>query len=420
MTTGLVGDMAASGLRQIVRGQRPNLAGMLLTPQTATRVTRDLRQMRGAAMKMGQMLSMDPGLLLPPEMTQILAALRDEAHHMPPAQLRDVLDAAWGRDWRRHFARFDVRPFAAASIGQVHRARTHDGRDLAIKVQYPGVRNSIDSDIDNIAALLRMSGMLPRGLDLSPFLDEARAQLHLEADYTSEARNLSDFNRLLAGSPDFTLPALETEFSTPQVLAMRYIDSVPLDALREAPQAVRDKAAARLIDLVLRELFSFRAMQTDPNLANYRHDPASGRLVLLDFGAVTRFDAQLSENFRRLLNAALDRDPDATAKAMLAIGYFDQTTASHHRDLILRMFDLAMTPLRQDEPFDFGSATLVEQISQMGMALGRDRDLAHVPPPETMFLHRKIGGIYMVAARLQARVPLGQMVARWRHADAAA
>ena len=108
MTTGLVGDMAASGLRQIVRGQRPNLAGMLLTPQTATRVTRDLRQMRGAAMKMGQMLSMDPGLLLPPEMTQILAALRDEAHHMPPAQLRDVLDAAWGRDWRRHFARLDV------------------------------------------------------------------------------------------------------------------------------------------------------------------------------------------------------------------------------------------------------------------------------------------------------------------------
>jgi len=282
------------------------------------------------------------------------------------------------------------------------------------------VRDSIDSDIDNIATLLRLSGMLPRGIDLSPLLDEARAQLHAEADYTAEARNLSDFNRLLAGSPDFTLPALEPDISTPQVLAMRYVESQPLDALLDAPQARRDRAAARLIDLVLRELFSFRTMQTDPNLANYRHDPVTDKIVLLDFGAVTRFDAALSDTFRRLLNAALDRDRAATADTMLALGYFDTTTAPHHRDLILQMFDLAMAPLRQDAPFDFGTTTLVEQISQMGMALGRDRDLAHVPPADTMFLHRKIGGIYMVAARLRARVPLGQMVARWRHADAAA
>jgi predicted unusual protein kinase regulating ubiquinone biosynthesis (AarF/ABC1/UbiB family) len=418
MTTGLVGDMAATGLRQIARGQRPSLAGLLLTPQSAVRVTRDLRLMRGAAMKMGQMLSMDPGLLLPPEMTVILAALRDEADHMPPAQLRDVLDRAWGPGWRRRFARFDVRPFAAASIGQVHRARTQDGRDLAIKVQYPGVRASIDSDIDNIATLLRVSGMLPRGLDLAPFLNEARAQLHAEADYTAEAQNLNHFNDLLAGSPDFTLPALAPEFSTAQVLAMSHVASQPLDALLDAPQAQRDLAATRLIELVLHELFSFRAMQTDPNLANYRHDPATGKIVLLDFGAVTRFDRHLPEQFRQLLNAALDRDTDAIMAAMLRIGYIGATTAPRHRDLILRMFDLAMAPLRQSEPFDFGASPLIEEISRMGMAMGRDRDLAHVPPPETMFLHRKIGGIYMVAARLRARVPLDPLVTRWRHAAA--
>ncbi|MDP5335471.1 MAG: AarF/UbiB family protein, partial [Paracoccaceae bacterium] len=178
MTSGLVGDMAAAGLRQLAQGQRPRMQQMILTPQTATRVTRDLRVMRGAAMKLGQMLSMDPGLVLPPEMTTILAALRDEAHHMPPAQLRDVLDAQWGRDWRRRFSRFDVRPFAAASIGQVHRAQTRDGRDLAIKVQYPGVRTSIDSDIDNVSTLLRLPGLLPREMDLAPMLREAKLQLH--------------------------------------------------------------------------------------------------------------------------------------------------------------------------------------------------------------------------------------------------
>ena len=420
LTTGLMGDMASHGLRQLAKGERPRLPQMLLTPQSAARVTRELRQMRGAAMKMGQILSMDPGVLLPPEMTTILAALRDEARHMPPAQLRDVLNRAWGSDWRRRFARFDVRPFAAASIGQVHRAQTHDGRDLAIKVQYPGVKASIDSDINNIAALLRLSGMVPRSLDLTPMLEDARRQLHEEADYTAEARNLSDFARLLDGSPDFTLPALHPDLSTPQVLAMSYVESQPLDALLTAPQSVRDQAAARLIDLVLRELFTFRTMQTDPNLANYRHDPVTGRIVLLDFGAVTRFGMDLPEAFRHLLDAALDRDRAAISHAMLRIGYIDAATLPRHRDLILEMFDLAMTPLRQSAPFDFGTSDLVARLRDSGMALGRDRDLAHVPPAETMFLHRKIAGIYMVAARLGARVPVGQLVACYRQADAAA
>ncbi|HEY9020921.1 MAG TPA: AarF/ABC1/UbiB kinase family protein [Paracoccaceae bacterium] len=420
MTTGLMGDMAASGLRQMARGERPRLQQMLLTPQTAARVTRDLRKMRGAAMKMGQMLSMDPGVLLPPEMTTILAALRDEARHMPPAQLRDVLDSAWGPDWRRRFARFDVRPFAAASIGQVHRARTHDGRDLAIKVQYPGVRDSIDSDIDNIAALLRVSGMVPRGVDLSPMLEDARRQLHAEADYESEARNLSAFGHMLADSPDFVLPALHPDLSTPQVLAMSYVDSQPLDALLAAPQDQRDQTARRLIELVLRELFTFRTMQTDPNLANYRLDPATGRIVLLDFGAVTRFGPDLTQNFRQLLDAALGRDRMAIEAAMLRIGYIDATTLPRQRDLILEMFDLAMIPLRQRAPFDFGTSDLVTRLRDMGLALGRDRDLTHVPPAETMFLHRKIAGIYMVAARLKARVPVNRLVEGYRQANAAA
>jgi predicted unusual protein kinase regulating ubiquinone biosynthesis (AarF/ABC1/UbiB family) len=412
MTTGLMGDMAAQGLRQIARGERPRLHSMLLTPQSAARVTRDLRQMRGAAMKMGQMLSMDPGVLLPPEMTAILAALRDEARHMPPAQLRQVLDAAWGPGWRRRFTRFDVRPFAAASIGQVHRAQTVDGRDLAIKVQYPGLRDSIDSDIDNIAALLRLSGMVPRGLDLAPLLQEARRQLHEEADYETEARNLAAFGNLLAGSPDFTLPALQPDLSGPQVLAMDYLDSQPLDTLRNAPQPDRDRAATRLIGLLLREFFTYRMMQTDPNLANYRHDPVTGRIVLLDFGAVTRFGPDMTADFRRLLIAALARDRAAIIAAMLRIGYLDAGTLHRQRDLILEMFDLAMTPLRQHGPFDFGASDLVTRLRDMGMALGRDRDLTHIPPARTMFLHRKIAGIYMLAAGLRARVPVSHMVAR--------
>ena len=414
MTSGILGDMMASGVRQIARGERPSLPAAFLTPATAARITRDLGRMRGAAMKLGQMLSMDTGLVLPPEMTQVMAALRADAPHMPPKQLRDVLNAEWGEGWYGRFARFDVRPFAAASIGQVHRAVTRDGRDLAVKVQYPGVRASIDSDIDNVAALLRLPGLLPRDMDLGPILDEAKRQLHCEADYTAEARHLTAFGDLLAGSAAFRLPDLHPDLGTPQVLAMSYVDSQPIDALVDAPQTLRDEVAAHLVDLVLRELFEFRLMQTDPNLANYRFDPASSRVVLLDFGAVMAIDPGLTADFRRLLDVALDGDRTATRDAMLAIGYFGKATAPHHQEVITEMFETAMAPLRQEQPFDFGTAGLVERLRDMGLAMGNERELTHVPPPATLFLHRKIGGIYLLAAKLKARVRLRPLVERYR------
>jgi predicted unusual protein kinase regulating ubiquinone biosynthesis (AarF/ABC1/UbiB family) len=414
MTSGILGDMVASGVRRMAQGERPRLPDMLLTPATARRVTRDLGRMRGAAMKLGQMLSMDTGLVLPPEMTAIMAALREEALHMPPKQLQDVLNAEWGKGWHKRFARFDVRPFAAASIGQVHRAQTRDGRDLAIKVQYPSVRASIDSDIDNVATLLRLPGLLPRETDLAPILREAKRQLHREADYLSEARNLTAFRDLLTGSDAFRLPELHADLSTPQVLAMSYVESRPIGALAEAPNALRDHVAARLIELVLRELFAFRLMQTDPNLANYRFDPVSGRIVLLDFGAVMAVEPGHAEDFRRLLNAGLDGDSDAIHSAMLEIGYFGVTTTPRREALLMKMFDAAMAPLRQSVPFDFGTADLLERLRDMGLAMADERDLSHVPPPATLFIHRKIGGIYLLATKLKARVSLRPMLERYR------
>jgi predicted unusual protein kinase regulating ubiquinone biosynthesis (AarF/ABC1/UbiB family) len=347
-------------------------------------------------------------------MTEVMAALRADAPHMPPKQLQGVLNAEWGPGWYGRFARFDVRPFAAASIGQVHRATTKDGRELAIKVQYPGVRASIDSDIDNVATLLRLPGIIPREMDLAPLLAEAKRQLHAEADYEAEARHLTAFGDLLAGSTAFRLPELDRMFSTRQVLAMSYVESVPIDTLTDAPQALRDRVAGDLVDLVLRELFDFGLMQTDPNLANYRFDTASGRVVLLDFGAAMAVDPALSEDFRRLLAAALDRDAEATRAAMLRIGYFDAATLPRHQSLIMEMFDAAMAPLRQAEPFDFGRSDLIAALRDMGLAMGSERDLTHVPPPATLFLHRKIAGIYLLAARLGARVALRPLVERHR------
>lgn len=414
LTTGIVGDVVSGGLRQMARGERPDLPGLLLTPATANRIARDLGRMRGAAMKLGQMLSMDTGAVLPPEMTAILASLRADAPAMPPKQLQRVLNAEWGEGWYGRFARFDVRPFAAASIGQVHRATTRDGRELAIKIQYPGVRASIDSDIDNVAALLRLPGLVSREMDLAPMLEEAKRQLHREADYATEARHLAAFRELLPQSDAFLLPDLLPEFSTPQVLAMTYLDSQPIESLADAPQALRDSVAGQLVGLVLRELFDWGLMQTDPNPANYRFDPVSNRIVLLDFGAAMRIEPDLVQDFRLLLNTVLDGDRDATRAAMLKIGYFGAATAPRHRDLIMAMFEAAVAPLRQAAPFDFAGSGLVERLRDMGLAMGAERDLAHIPPPATLFLHRKIGGIYLIAAQLRAQVALRPMLERFR------
>ncbi|WP_395005621.1 ABC1 kinase family protein [Cypionkella sp.] len=406
IASGIMGGVAAGGLRSLANGKRPDLAELLFTPANTLRLTDGLSHLRGAALKLGQMLSMDTGLVLPEEVTALLSRMRDDARHMPPKQLQTTLNAEWGPGWYGRFARFDLRPFAAASIGQVHRAVTRDGQDLAIKVQYPGVRASIDSDVDNMATLLRLPGLVPRGMDLAPLLAEAKRQLHAEADYLAEAQHLSRFGTLLQGSEVFTLPKLHPDLCTPQVLAMSYLPSAPLDTLTSAPQALRDRVAAALIDLVLRELFVFGAMQTDPNLANYRYDATSGRIVLLDFGAVQPIAPALAADFRALARVALTGEADATRAAMLRIGYFSQATAPQHQALIEAMFETAMAPLRQDQPFDFGQSDLLERLRDMGLAIGRDRELAHVPPAATLFLHRKIGGMYLMAAKLKARVAL--------------
>ncbi|NCU21091.1 AarF/ABC1/UbiB kinase family protein, partial [Candidatus Falkowbacteria bacterium] len=158
----IASNVALHGARQVVQGKRPAARDLLLTPANARKVADQLAHLRGAAMKVGQLISMDAGDILPPELAEIMARLRADAYYMPRGQLRRVLRDNWGETWRDHFETFLLQPIAAASIGQVHRARTVDGRELAIKVQYPGVRRSIDSDVNNVATLMRYSGALPQ------------------------------------------------------------------------------------------------------------------------------------------------------------------------------------------------------------------------------------------------------------------
>ena len=404
LAAGIGGGMIAEGARRLAAGERPRMTDLLLTPGNVGRLADRLSHLRGAAMKLGQMISMDAGDFLPAELAQVMAGLRDNAHHMPPQQLQQVLAAQWGKDWRTRFQRFEPRPIAAASIGQVHRATTRDGRLLAIKVQYPGVRASIDADVDNVATLLRVSGLLPRELDVAPLLAEAKRQLAEEADYDREGAQMALFGRLLADDPALVVPQLDEEFTTASVLAMSFVEGQPIESLVTAPQATRDAVVTMLIRLVLRELFEFGVMQTDPNFANYRFQPETGRLVLLDFGAARAVPPETVLAYRQLLQAGLDADPVAVRSAAVSAGFIGQGAVDGHGDGVDRMIDVIITEMHRPGPFDFSDRRFVGTLRDEGTAIASDKAAWHIPPTDLLFVQRKISGTALLAARLKARI----------------
>ncbi len=408
---GVAGGMLAEGARRLAKGERPRIGDMLLTPGNAVRVADQLAHLRGAAMKLGQMVSMDAGDFLPPELAAIMARLRNQAYRMPPQQLDTVLKREWGAGWRGRFARFEAGPVAAASIGQVHRATLPDGRRLAIKVQYPGVRESIGADVDNVATLLRVSGLLPQGLDLAPLLAEAKRQLAEEADYEREAAQMQAYAARLADDARYVVPGLEPALTTSRVLAMDYIEARPIEALADAPQDARDTAMAALIELVLAELFRFGVMQTDPNFANYRWQPDSGRLVLLDFGATRPVPAATAAAYRGIIAAGLARDRDRIRDAAVEAGFLGADAAAAHRPAIDRIIAAVDDAMHRPGPFDFADRAFVPVVREEAKALLADPSTWHVPDVETLFVQRKVSGTALLAARLKARVDVRGLAA---------
>lgn len=410
LATRVAGGMLGEGARQLAQGKRPSAKDLLLTPANAKRIADQLAQLRGAAMKVGQLLSMDAGDLLPPELTLILSRLQSNGTPMPAKQLSQVLVQELGADWQQHFAQFSFKPMAAASIGQVHQAHSDDGRKLAIKVQYPGISASIDSDVDNVLTLLKMSRLLPEQLDYTELLAEAKRQLHAEADYLLEAQQLNKFAELLADEPHLVLPSVDQQLTRSRLLAMSYMEGVALTELQQQPQAVRNQVVGQLFSLLFRELFEFRLVQTDPNFANYLYQPESQKIVLLDFGATRAYPQAISEGYRQLFSAGLRDDDPAIEQALSQIGFFSQDIAPAQRQAVVDMVQLACAPVRTEQAYDFANSTLAAQIRDAGTKLSLEQGYWHSPPADALFLHRKIGGLYLLAAKLKAQVNVQQLL----------
>ena len=402
----------AEGLRRLARPDRAASGSALFSARNAERLAARLANLRGAAMKLGQLMSLQGEDVLPPEFARALSVLRAEAAPMPTAQVRRVLGREYGKGWEDRFAHFDFEPIAAASIGQVHRARTRDGRDLALKIQYPGVARSIASDVDNVAALLRLFNVLPLDLDVAGIAEEAKRQLAQEADYLQETRFLERYARLVADEPALVVPRVHRDLTTTRVMAMDYLEGVPLETLADpaTPQSRRDAMGTLLERLLFRELFEFRVMQTDPNFANYLYQPATGRIVLLDFGATKSFSAEFVARFAGVTRAVVDGDIDAVARHAVSIGYVAAGDPPERIRAAVDVILLVCEPLRHEGRYDFASSGLPARVRALGFDLAFRRGLLRAPPPETIFLHRKLVGSFLLLARIGARIDARALV----------
>ena len=413
LLTRVAGNVAIDGVKSLSKGKLPGIKELLLTSKNINHLAERLAHLRGAAMKMGQLLSMDAGELLPPELNQLLALLRDNAYVLPVEQLAQTMRELLGDNWQTQFSQFDMTPFAAASIGQVHKAKSLDNGNLAVKIQYPGVAKSIHSDVDNVGTLIRMSGLVPENIDLTRLLLEVKIQLIREADYQIEARFLNRYAALLDSDEHFVVPTLYPDLCSEAMLTMSYEPGEDIEVLGRLPEAQKNRVCAQLVRLLFRELFEFGLMQTDPNFANYRYQVDTQKIVLLDFGATREVSQELSHFYRETARSALSGDVKAVYKLATEQGFYLDDVPEEFAEEMQATLKVAFEPMQYDGEYDFAASDVLFNLKERAMKHARLRDYFGTPPADTIFIHRKIGGIYLLLCRVEAKLNLRKIMSEF-------
>jgi aarF domain-containing kinase len=413
LATSMAFGAMGEGVRRLAGGTGEG--SLMLSEGNINRLVAKLSRMRGAALKLGQMISFSDSKVLPATISAVMQRVQDSADYMPASQRDRVLIRNLGPDWRDLFSDFAERPFAAASIGQVHKATLKsNGQAVAVKIQYPGVRNSIDSDLNNLSLLLTASQLLPRGLFLDKTIANARTELGWECDYTREAQACTRFKtELLADEPNvFSVPTVYPEASGPDVLTAEFMHGTAVTKIPDLTQSERDWIGTNLLRLCLRELMEWQFMQTDPNWTNFLYNRhPQPKLELLDFGASRDFPRSFVEPYVSLLIAASKGDREACRAYSIELGYLtgreSPAMLTAHVDSILVLAE----PFLENAPevYDFENQTITDRVrANIGLML---RERMAPPPEETYSLHRKLSGAFLLCAKLRSKVPAREMFA---------
>ncbi|XP_061073825.1 atypical kinase COQ8B, mitochondrial [Conger conger] len=414
LSLGAIAELAKQSLGSKRGDSQALLDSPLLSEANADRIVQTLCKVRGAALKIGQMLSIQDNSFISPQLQKVFERVRQSADFMPTWQMKKVLEEELGPGWRDKLAFFQERPFAAASIGQVHHAVMHDGREVAMKIQYPGVAESIRSDINNLMSVLKMSVALPEGLFADSSLEVLQRELAWECDYKREAECAKRFRALLEGDPFFEVPEVVDELTGTRVLTMELVSGVPLDSCVELDQETRNAISHNILQLCLRELFEFRFMQTDPNWANFFYNADRNKVILLDFGACRDYPVEFTDQYIEVVYAASVGDRETVLQKSKDLkfltGFETKAFQEAHVEAVMILGEAFASP----EPFDFGTQSTTRRIQGLIPVMLRHR---LTPPPEESYsLHRKMAGSFLICSKLDAHIACRDMFRDIYHA----
>lgn len=381
----------------------------------------ELGNLKGSVVKIGQMMALYGEHFLPVEVTEALHTLEDRTVALEWPVIRQELERELGAE-RLAELEIEEEPIGAASLGQVHLARRKgDGQEICLKVQYPGVADAVDSDLDAVAQLLRLARIVRLGPEFEDWLGEVRVMMHREVDYRLEAETTRRFGEMLQDDPRFIVPRVFPEYSSDHVIATSYEPglSVTHEIVQQLSQERRNALAIAALELFLRELFRWGELQTDPNFGNYRIRLAKGdgdqdRIVLLDFGAVQKYPPSFLDPVCDMIRASYNRDLQGVIDGGVRLRFMQPDWPPQ----VLRQFGevcmAVLEPLaREDVPvpdyalndkgeYCWKRSDLPTRIAKRATASAISRHFK-VPPKEFVFLNRKLVGVYTFISVLDAQ-----------------
>lgn len=381
----------------------------------------ELGKLKGSVVKIGQVMALYGEHFLPPEVTEALHTLEDQTCALEWPAIRRTLAAEMG-EARLAKLQVDEEPIGAASLGQVHRAvRLEDGLEMVLKVQYPGVADAVDTDLNSVAQMLKIMRVVSFGADFDEWLEEVRVMMHREVDYELEARTTESFRQKMLDDPRYVVPRVIDEFSTPHVIATTFesgysVSSSQVQALSLARRSALGEAS---LELFLSELFIWNEIQTDPNFGNYRirlaaDEQSQDKIVLLDFGAVQSYSDRFLDPVREMIRASYEQDLERVIDGGVALRFMER---SWPQEVLKRFGEVCMAvlePLARKDRMTMPEGSL----SKTGTYRWKQSDLPNriarqatrsaisryfrVPPKEFIFLNRKLVGVYTFIAVLGA------------------
>ncbi len=415
-----VAGRATIGLGKRITGRSAADVQAELQARTAEQLFTVLGELKGGAMKLGQALSVFEAAL--PEATaapyrEALTRLQEAAPPMPSPIVHRVLDEQFGRSWRDRFTSFDDTPAAAASIGQVHRAVWSDGREVAVKLQYPGAGPALMADFTQLSRMARLFARISPGLEVKPLLAELKDRVLEELDYSLEADAQRAFATAYDGDPHIAVPRVVA--SAPKAMVTEWMDGTPLSRIIAGGTAdQRDRAGTLLAELHYSAPARAGLLHADPHPGNFRILP-DGRLGVVDFGAVARLPGGYPEPLGRLTRHAVDRDAPAALAVLRAEGFI-RDSVRVDASQVMDYLGPIVEPLRSPT-FTFSREWMREQAARVGdprreeARVGRMFNL----PPSYLLIHRVTLGSIGVLSQLGATAPFRELAEKWQPGFAA-